>query len=103
MDILPGFNITNYIDADSIVFGLFISTNNQLAECIVELYDGTNNRVINNTRITTFSTINAWKTTSVNFIDDLPKETIDLRIYIKSGKDGIVVAGLSPAIIIYRR
>jgi hypothetical protein len=102
LDVLPGFHIANYLDADSVVFGTFMGTSNPQSECIVELFDNTNYKAIKNTRLITNST-STWNTTTVNFINDLPNEVIDLRIYIKSGMNGTNVHSLDPALIIYRK
>ena len=99
---LKGFNINNYPGADSIVFGGFPETMDSQVECIVELYDKTNNKPIDNSKLISNATTLVWQTTTVNFINELPTETIDLGIYIKSRKEGTVVYMFEPTLIRYR-
>jgi hypothetical protein len=100
------FNVSNYLKADSIVFGLFSSTLNTQVPCVVELYDITNNKVINNSKIETNSMTDEWRTTSKNLINEFPKETIKLGIRLTSKSSfsyETSVSYSSAMIIIYRK
>lgn len=99
---LKDFNILNYPGADSIIFGGFPESTESTIKCTVELYDNTNKKIINNTKITSNATTLIWQTTSTNFIDDLPRESIDLLVFIRSGKGGTDVHMYDPTLIIYR-
>jgi len=99
---LRDFNIDNYPGADSIVFAGFMRSSDGIADCIVELYDNTNGKIIENSRIISRGANLVWLTTGRNFINNLPKETIDLAIFIKSSQQGKDVSFKEPTIIIYR-
>jgi hypothetical protein len=99
---LKDFNILNYPGADSIVFGGYPESSLSEVKCVVELYDNTNKKIIHNSQITTYATTLYWQTTTTNFIDDLPREPIDLAIFIRSGREGIDVYMKDPTLIIYR-
>lgn len=98
---LPGFNINNYPGADSIVFGGFPRSADGI-DCIVQLYDKTNDRIIENSMLISRETGLVWHTTYRNFINKLPKETIDLAIFIQSGQNGKEVLFKEPTLIIYK-
>lgn len=104
VEVIHNFNIANYPDADSISFSVYLHTSDSNVPCTVDLYDRTNNVVINNTTLTSNSTgaSGELKTTSVNFLSALPQSSIDLGIRIKSGQDGTVVYYYLPMITIYR-
>lgn len=99
---LRGFNIDNYPGADSIVFAGFLQSPEGQADCIVQLYDNTNGKKIENTRIISRGTNLVWVTNGKNFINYLPKETIDLAIFIQSSRNGEDVLFKEPTLIIYR-
>ena len=99
---LPDFNIDNYPGADSIVFGGFLQTPDTRTECMVELYDKTNGKKIENSTLISNETSLVWQTTNTNFINDLPDETIDLAIFIKSSNNNKAVTIKEPTLIIYR-
>lgn len=103
MECLFDFDISNYLKADSIVFGSYLSTSDAEVSCIVELYDITNSKVIANTSLTSRSTEWEWQTTSVNFIGDLPVGAITLGLRMKSQNEGIYVNYFLPMITIYRK
>ena len=81
---IPDFNIQNYHNADSVVFGAYIKSEDVATNCILELYDETNDTVIANSSIRTNSTSYVWVTTSFNFLNEFPKEPIDLRMKLTS-------------------
>lgn len=102
---IRGFNINDYPEADSIVFGGFQWTLSTGIECIVQLFDLTNNRVIINTQIRRYAISDSakWKSTNINFINNLPNENIDLGVFIKSSQEGERVYLAEPTLIIYRK
>jgi len=85
---LNNFDITNY-PADSISFSVFLYGKTPTNRAYAELYDVTNNKVINNT---TVSTINATtyvlQTTTVNFLKDMPKGPITLNCRVRTEQAG---------------
>ncbi len=97
------FDIKNYMGIDSIVFGSYLKVERADATCTVELYDKTNDLIINNTLLNSNATMWEWKTTSVNFLNNLPKTPIDLAIKVKTNIEGISVYYFSPMIILYRK
>lgn len=102
IEVINNFNITNYPDADSISFSAYLQTTDLSVTCTVDLYDRTNNAVINNTTLTSNSTTGELKATSVNFLNNLPQSSINLGIQVKSGLEGTVVSYYIPMITIYR-
>jgi len=98
------FNINDYPDADSVVFGGFQWSLESGVECSVELYDLTNNKVIEDTQIKANATASTtkWTATTKNFINHLPQETIDLGVFIKSSQEGERVYITALALIVYR-
>jgi hypothetical protein len=97
------FNISNY-QADSVSFSTYLRTQDANVKCTIELYDLTNNKVINNTTLTTNSTT-YWglQKTTVNFLNSFPKTTIDLGIALRSEKEGTLVSYYLPTIKLYKR
>ncbi|WP_136482150.1 DUF7151 family protein [Cognatitamlana onchidii] len=80
---LIDFDKRNWIGVDSIVFipGLHTWTSNNTV--FAELYDLTNNRVIDNSKVSTNST-DFIHVKSSNIFSDLPEEKIDLAIQLTS-------------------
>ena len=73
------FDKRNYIGVDSIVFIPKLRSQIANTAIIAELYDVTNNRVINNSRVSSTSTVSTL-VESANVYSDLPEEEIDLAI-----------------------
>jgi hypothetical protein len=103
VEVIRDFNILNYANADSINFSSYLQTTDPNVSCTLNLYDSTNKAIINNTALTSNSTIGEFKTTSVNFLNDVPKATIKLGILAKSGQEGTEVRYYLPMITIYRQ
>ena len=99
---IDNFDITNY-PADSISFIGNLSTNDALVWCNVELYDMTNNKVINNSLIKGNSTTFEIKATKVNFLKDMPKGPIKLGFRVRADQDGTVVTALKLTIKLYKK
>lgn len=81
---IPDFNIQNFQGVDSVAFGAYIQSGDAATNCILELYDETNNAVIANSIISTNSTSYVWVTTQSNFLSEFPEEHIDLRMRLTS-------------------
>lgn len=99
---IDNFNITNYL-ADSAVFSCYLRTEDANTKCLIELYDLTNNKVINKTLLTSNSVLYELKTTTVNFINEFPKSAINLGCRIRTEKDGTFVAISKPELRLYRK
>lgn len=96
---IPDFNINNFQGVDSIVFGAYIKSSDINTNCILELYDFTNSSVIANSSISTNNSDYVWITTSQDFINQFPKEPIDLRLRMTSD-NGAVVSFKVPRLIL---
>jgi len=103
IEVLRDFNILNYSDADSITFSAYLQTSDSSVSNTVTLYDMTNNVPINNTALTSSATASEFKTTTVNFLHDLPQTPVNLGIQLKSGQEGTIVSYYLPIITIYRQ
>lgn len=99
---IPDFNINNFKGVDSIVFGAYVQSSNTNTNCILELYDNTNNTVIENSSISTNSSSYVWKTTTTNFIDKLPNEPIDLRLQMISDNGASVSFKVPRLILVWK-
>jgi hypothetical protein len=84
---IDNFNITNY-PSDSASFSAYLLTDDPNVKCFVELYDITNNKVIKNTLLTSNSSSWDLKTTTINIINEFPKNYIKLGCRIRSEKEG---------------
>ncbi len=100
---LPKFNLDNYYDIDSIVFGAFLETYDISSKCIVELYDNSNINVIQGSQISTNSSTFQLVTTKINFLNNVPEGENDLTIKIRSEIDNTTVICHSAFIILYRK
>jgi hypothetical protein len=103
IEAINNFNILNYQNADSINFSSYLQTTDPNVSCTLNLYDLTNNARINNTTLTSNATTWEWRTTSVNFLNDLPPAPIKLGIQETSGQEGTIVRYYLPIITIYRQ
>jgi hypothetical protein len=101
--VIRNFNISDYIDADSVVFGIYLQSNDIENNFIVELYDITKNEVINNSLVKSNTTVLKWITTTTNFISDFPNGSFDLGIRMKSETEGIGGQCMIPMLMIYRK
>lgn len=105
MECIYDFDITKYLNADSIVFGSYLSTYDINVSCFVELFDITNNRIIDNTLLTSNSLSPTWeyKSTTLNFLDNLPHNPIRLGIKVRPQIEGTYAKYYLPMITIYRK
>ncbi len=103
LEVINNFDISNYVNADSITFSSYLQTTDPNVTDTLDLYDLTNNAAINNTTLTSNATTLDWKTTSSNFLNDLPHAQIKLGIRQKSGQEGTVVSYYLPMLTIYRQ
>ncbi|MFD2725720.1 DUF7151 family protein [Hyunsoonleella rubra] len=77
------FDKRNYIGVDSIIFSPRLKADRANNAVTVELYDVTNDRVIDNTALSTNST-DVIRMKSPDIFDDLPEEEIDLAVQMSS-------------------
>jgi hypothetical protein len=103
LEVINNFDISNYTNADSITFSSYLQTTDPNVSDTLDLYDLTNNTVINNSTLTSKSTSLDWKTTTLNFLNDLPQAPIKLGIKQKSGQEGTVVRYYLPMLTIYKQ
>jgi hypothetical protein len=103
VEVIRDFNILNYANADSINFSAYLQTSDSSVSCTLNLYNLTNNTIINNTTLTSNATEAELKTTQVNFLNDLPQAPINLGIQVRSGQQDTVVYYYLPMITIYRQ
>ena len=103
LEVINNFDISNYTNADSITFSSYLQTTDPNVSDTLDLYDLTNNMVINNSTLISDSTSLDWKTTSINFLDILPHTPIKLGIRQKSGQEGTVVRYYLPMLTIYKQ
>ena len=103
LEVINNFDISNYTNADSITFSSYLQTTDPNVSDTLDLYDLTNNMVINNSTLTSDSTSLDWKTTTINFLKDLPPGPIKLGILQKSGQEGTVVRYYLPMLTIYKK
>jgi hypothetical protein len=103
IEVINNFDISNYTNADSITFSSYLQTTDPNVSDTLDLYDLTNNTVINNTTLTSNSTSLDWKTTTLNFLTDLPHSPVKLGIRQKSGLEGTIVRYYLPMLTIYKQ
>lgn len=104
---LPNFNKTFWVGVDSIVFAAKIGSHYEPnTMTFVEVFDNTNNSVIENSLISTNEILDVHNTTfrySENIFDFLPSEEINLSILLRSETNGNNVTVLAPAyLFLYR-
>lgn len=85
------FNKNNYVNVDSIVFTALIRSYVGGNYCIAELYNVTDSTVIDNSNVTTNSTIDEWIETE-NIINDLPDHDITLSVRVRTENQGSMVS-----------
>jgi hypothetical protein len=103
LEVINDFDISNYTNADSITFSSYLQTTDPNVSDTLDLYDLTNNTVINNSTLISNSTTWDWKTTAVNFLNNLPTAPIKLGIRQKSGQEGTVAMYYLPMLTIYKQ
>ncbi|AEV97482.1 hypothetical protein A4D02_30720 [Niastella koreensis] len=100
---IANFDISNY-PADSISFSAYLYSNMEGVKAFVELYDQTNNKVIKNAILSTTSTkSDSLYSTTVNFLNDLPKGPIKLNCRLRTEKDGTGVTFRKPMLNLYKK
>lgn len=101
--IIFDFNINDYADADSIVFGAYLKSSDIRSKCIAELYNRTHLHKIDNAIIDTNSSDLQWVESKINFINDLPDQAFDLGIRLRPELQNTTATLYLPSIIIYRK
>jgi len=98
---ITNFNINNFVGVDSVALGALLRTSNISTNCILELYDFTNNTVIVNSIVSSNSTSEVWSVTTQNFLNNLPNETVDLGLRLTSDNGANVIVK-HPILFLYR-
>ena len=103
--LLNDFNISNYVKADSIALEMFIPrpADDPYMKGVVELYDITNHKVIENSSISINTTGNIWVSTTTNFIKNFPDQKIKLGLKLTSQNNKTYFVYYYATIIIYRK
>jgi hypothetical protein len=99
---IPEFNIQNFPGVDSVAFGAYLESSDIATNCLLELYDETNNVAIANSGISTNSTPNVWVTTSVNLVDKFASGPIDLRLRLTSTNGAPVSFSVPKLILVWK-
>jgi len=102
IEVINHFDISSYPDIDSIAFSSYLQTSDPNVNDTLNLWDLTNNRIIDSTTLTTNTTDLAWRSTTVNFLNQLQPGPINVGIQQKSGLEGTAVSYYLPMITIYR-
>lgn len=95
------FKSDNYADIKSIIFSAKITTTDPSSNCLVDLYNLTDDEPIPNSLIQS-TNLNGEFVESDNIIDDFPDTEIDIAIRIRSEIDGVWVNIHSAEIYLYR-
>ena len=96
------FNIDNYPDVDSVLFMATLQSESANTECIVELYNFTDNQPIENGELRTNANV-AQVGTKVNLLAYLPRKEIELGMRVRSSVNGSPVYLSYPQLILYRK
>jgi len=81
------FNVYNYTDVDSVVLYGILKSNVANTDCIVDLYNWTDNVVIPGSEIRSSITSEVWVSSS-NIFNELPNKEISLALRIRSENEG---------------
>lgn len=97
------FNLYNYENIDSVIFAAKIWSSQKNNDCMVDLYDLTNNEVIPNSQIKTSSNdfLGSYVFTQ-DIKDNFPDKEIELGLRIASQNEGITVSIYRAHIFIYK-
>ena len=95
------FNINNYNNIDSIVFGTLLRSQKSTEKAIAELYDFTNQRSVLNSTVEANVRYVLNYVESANILPTLPKAPITIGIRLKSSAEGhfVEVSGGNSLII----
>jgi len=97
------FNLYNYQIIDSVIFVAKIWSSQKDNECIVDLYNLTDNQVIPRSQIKTSSTdFQGLYIYSQDIKDNFPDKEIELGLRIKSQTEGVYVSIYRAHIFIYK-
>ena len=95
------FDVDNYTGVNRIIFSASICSSEANNDCIVELYNVTDDVSIAQSVVQTNSTTPIW-VDSDNIINEFPAGEIDLGIKIRSQTDGVHVSCWRAVIFLYR-
>ena len=95
------FNVYNYTDVDSVVLYGILESKNSNTDCIVDLYNLTDDVVIPGSEIRSNSTNRVWVYSS-NLFNELPNKEISLALRIRSENEGILVTIYQGLLFLFR-
>ncbi len=96
---IPSFTMSNYVGVDSVALGATMVSTDLGTNCIIELYDLTNDAVIANSQVSTNSLTEIWVSSTTNFISEMPNDPVDLAVRISSD-NGANVRMLNPTLFL---
>jgi hypothetical protein len=100
---IPFFNINNYPDLDSVLFFATLEVYSGSGECIVELYNFTDNQIIQNGELRSSANVETYVESKVNLLTYMPDKEIILGIRLRSTIEGSMVIVSNPQLILYRQ
>jgi len=98
---LVKFNVYNYTGVDSVVLYALVNSESSSANCIVDLYNWTDDKVIPGSEIVSSSTSEVW-IYSGNLFTEFPNKEISLSLRIRSETNGVLVTCGSATLFLYR-
>lgn len=98
---LMKFNVYNYTGVDSVVLYALVESVNSSTNCIVDLYNWTDDEIIPGSEIMSSSTSDVW-IRSGNLFNEFPDKEISLSLRIRSETEGVMVTCSSALLFLYR-
>jgi len=95
------FNVYNYTDVDSVVLFGILKSSDSNTDCIIDLYNWTDNVVIPGSEIRSNSTTPVWASSS-NIFNELPNKEISLALRMRSENQGIHVVIEQALLFLFR-
>ena len=96
------FNVYNYTDVDSVVLYALVRSENSSTNCIVDLYNWTDDEIIPGSELMNSSTSWSW-IHSGNLFEEFPDKEISLALRIRSETNGVLVECGGAVLFLYRR
>ena len=88
------FNISDYKGCKSITLSASLRSSSIDSNCYLEIYDLTNNDVINKSTISTNNTASTW-VNSANLVEEFPNKDIDISLRLRSENENVHVTCLA--------
>ncbi len=98
---LMKFNVHNYTAVDSVVLFALVESDNSSVNCIVDLYNWTDDEIIPGSEIMSNSTTLTW-INSGNLFNELPNKEISLALRIRSETGSVLVYCGDATLFLYR-